>query len=469
MLLEKINALRRETAFRFSFWYAFIMIGLFTLCFMLFFPYAVHNVQHRTDKEIRSGINELVNIFKSEGQKGLEEEFSWQAHALGAGNICQSLLDFSGRVLLTSDILHWKDLPVDMELLKRATGQSEPVFATISVPGFHSMVRVAYARLGKDRTLRMALLLRQDENFLFGLQRALIVTMAVILAGVVLAGWMMLQRAIGRVVTVTNTAFSISSRSLDKRVPVSRRGDELDRLAQAFNGMLDRIGCLVKGQQEVTDNVAHDLKMPLARIRVLAESVLTTPREKEDLEEVMSTIIEESDRLLEMINTTLEIKAIEAGSAVLNLAEVNLADVIRQAVDLFQFVAEDKDLTLQVNHLVPFIVYGDLRRLQRVFANLIDNAVKYTPAGGKVEVTMRTGEHEAAVDIADTGIGISPESMPRIFERFYRGDKSRSTSGLGLGLSLAESIIKAHGGKISVQSSSGRGSTFTIILQGKPS
>ena len=120
MLLKRINALRRETAFRFSFWYGFIMVGLFTLCFMLFFPYAVLNLQHRTDKEIRVGIDELTSIYHSEGQRGLEEEFAWQAHALGAGNVCQSLLDSSGQVLFTSDILHWKELGVDMELLERA-------------------------------------------------------------------------------------------------------------------------------------------------------------------------------------------------------------------------------------------------------------------------------------------------------------------------------------------------------------
>lgn len=445
------------------------MIGLFTLCFMLFFPYAVHNLQHRTDKEIRGWLDELINVFKAEGQKGLEEEFSWQAHALGAGNICQSLLDSSGRVLFTSDIQHWKELPLDLNLLNHAAGQSKPVYATVTIPGFNSKVRVAYLRLSKDRILRIALLLRQDENFLFGLQRALIVTMAVILSGVILAGWIMLQQVIGRVVAVTNTALSISSSSLDKRVPVSRREDEMDRLARAFNGMLDRIGSLVKGQQEVTDNVAHDLKMPLTRIRVIAESVLTNPGEKGNLEEVMSTIIEETDRLLEMINTTLEIRAIEAGSAVLDFSEINLADVIRQAVELFQFVAEDKDISLQVSNLVPFPVHADLRRLQRVFANLIDNAVKYTSKGGKVEIIMRIDHQEAAVDISDTGIGISAEAMPRIFERFYRGDKSRSTSGLGLGLSLAESIIKAHDGKITVQSVPGHGSTFTVILRGTPS
>jgi signal transduction histidine kinase len=310
----------------------------------------------------------------------------------------------------------------------------------------------------------MGLLLRYDENFLDGLRKILITTMVVILGIVLLVGWIILKQVTDRVVEVTATALSISSSSLDRRVPVSHQDDEIDRLAKAFNGMLDRIETLVRGQQEVTDNVAHDLKIPLARIRILAEALATATNNPNETQEMEGNIVEECDRLLEMINTTHEIKAIETGIAIWDFTKMDIAEVVRQACELFQLVAEDKKITLDVEPFPAYIIKADLRRMQRVFANLLDNAVKYTPSGGKITVAMDTADEDVKIHIRDTGIGIAPEAMSHIFERFYRGDKSRSTPGLGLGLSLVQSIIQAHGGRIEVQSELDSGSTFTITL-----
>jgi len=268
---------------------------------------------------------------------------------------------------------------------------------------------------------------------------------------------------------VTDTALSIKSSSLNKRVPVRGLMDEIDHLAQAFNSMLDKIESLIKSQQEITDNVAHDLRSPLTRIRLIAESLLIARGKKNDSQESVSMIIEESDRLLEMINTMLEIKSIEMGTVVWDLIDVDIAEVVKQACEFFQLAAEDKGLALNLNQVIPFVIKADLRCLQRAFSNLIDNAVKYTSPSGNIDITMRAINNEIAVEISDTGIGIAPDALPRIFERFYRGDKSRNVSGLGLGLSLAETIIKAHGGRIKVESTVGKGSTFTIFLPGHKS
>ena len=154
----------------------------------------------------------------------------------------------------------------------------------IKVPSFKNKVIVVYARLSPDKILRIAHLLRQDENFLYGLQKTLIVVMAITLVTVIIAGWLMLKQVIERVVVVTDTALSIKSSSLSKRVPVSGLMDEIDHLAQAFNSMLDKIEFLVKSQQEITDNVAHDLSSPLTRIRLIAESLLIARGQKTDLQ-----------------------------------------------------------------------------------------------------------------------------------------------------------------------------------------
>jgi len=165
-----------------------------------------------------------------------------------------------------------------------------------------------------------------------------------------------------------------------------------------------------------------------------------------------------------MIDTILEIAATDSGVAPPGNSVVDMADVARNAVDLLQPVAEDKGIGLEIDlPSGPLVVRGDLSRVQRVIANLLDNAIKYTERGGTVGVSAKATPSQVALSISDTGVGIEPEAIPRIFERFYRGDWSRSTPGHGLGLSLARAIVRAHGGEITVRSSSGKGSVFTVL------
>jgi len=206
------------------------------------------------------------------------------------------------------------------------------------------------------------------------------------------------------------------------------------------------------------------LKVPLTRIRLLAENLATSPPAKTDLPDLAGTIVEESDRLLEMINTTLEIRSIETGIAVWDFREVDLARLGRKAGEVFQIAAEGKGVVLTVSDISPCMIRGDERRLLRAMSNLIDNAIKYTPTGGQIALCLQSKDGMIAFTVRDTGIGITPDLRPRIFERFYRGDHSRSLPGLGLGPSLAESIVRGHGGTIEVQSTPEKGSTFTIEI-----
>jgi signal transduction histidine kinase len=466
VLAGKINVLRQNIVFRLSLGYALVLLLLFTISFISFSFLAKAGLEKKAKRGVLVYIDECTSIFQSEGLEGLRKDFLLETHASGAGNVSLSVLNSKGLILITSDSPQWQNFAVQSDMLNLAVDRDKPVMGIVTVPGFDNKVIVAYARLSPDKILRIAHLLRRNEIFLYNLRKTLIVIMAITLVTVIIAGWLMLRQVIGRVVVVTNTALSIKSSSLSKRVPVSGLMDEIDHLAQAFNNMLDKIESLVKSQQEITDNVAHDLRIPLTRIRLIAESILTTRGEKTDSQESVSMIIEESDRLLEMINTMLEIKSIEMGIAVWDLTDVDIAEVVKQACEFFQLAAEDKGLTLNLNQGISFVVKADLRCLQRVFSSLIDNAVKYTPPGGNIEITMRAINHEIAVEISDTGIGIAPDALPRIFERFYRGDKSRNVSGLGLGLSLAETIIKAHDGRIKVESTVGNGSTFIVFLPG---
>ncbi|MGD2098896.1 MAG: ATP-binding protein, partial [Desulfobacterales bacterium] len=257
----------------------------------------------------------------------------------------------------------------------------------------------------------------------------------------------------------------ISEGSLNERVPVKKNQDEIDQLAITFNRMLDRIQTLVTGIREMSDNIAHDLKSPITRIRGLSEVSMTTDASEKEYENLAASTIEECDRLLDMINTMLVISKTEAGVNRLDAVEMDIGAAVRDACDLFQAPAEDKDIRLTCDADGHFNIFGDQRLIQRMIANLLDNAIKYTPADGRIDVTVHAAdEHAAVITVKDTGIGISKKELFRIFERFYRCDPSRSETGIGLGLSFARAIARAHGGDVTVRSELGMGSTFTITL-----
>jgi signal transduction histidine kinase len=214
----------------------------------------------------------------------------------------------------------------------------------------------------------------------------------------------------------------------------------------------------------MTDNIAHDLRSPITRIRGVAEMALTGGESMDEYENMAGNTIEECDRLLEMIETMLDISELEAGAGNLARTEVDMTRVVEEACELFQPPAEDKGIAVVVEVSTGAFVYGDIQRLQRMVANLLDNAIKYTPTDGTVTVSTDGDESKVFVEVKDTGIGISGEDFSNIFERFYRCDPSRSDFGVGLGLSLVMAIARSHAGDVAVTSSPGKGSTFTVSL-----
>jgi len=247
--------------------------------------------------------------------------------------------------------------------------------------------------------------------------------------------------------------------------------DAIDELTTLFNAMLDKIEGLVGAMRGSLDNVSHDLRTPLTHLRGAAEMALAGPPDLDRYREALADCVEEADRVLVMLNTLMDISEAESGAMQLRSEPVRLAEVVGRAVDLYRDVAEAKGVALEVR-LKPdttpvedVVVMGDRARLEQVAANLIDNAVKYTPSGGRVDVTVGLEDGQAVLSVRDTGVGISPDELPRIWDRLFRGDSSRTERGLGLGLSFVRAIVEAHGGTVEVQSEPGSGSTFTVRLK----
>ncbi|HWF85219.1 MAG TPA: HAMP domain-containing sensor histidine kinase [Vicinamibacterales bacterium] len=284
----------------------------------------------------------------------------------------------------------------------------------------------------------------------------------------------------------------------DARVPLEGTGDALDELTDLFNAMLDTIEGLVTAMRGALDNVSHDLRTPLTHLRGAAELALAAPPDLDRCREALADCVEESDRVLVMLNTLMDISEAESGTLHLQREPVSLRQVVDRAVDLYRDVADAKGVTLTVADRAAagrfaagsarsvsdgasadaravaaargdpadadLIVSGDRTRLEQVAANLIDNAVKYTPPGGRVDAEIVRDDGRALLRVCDTGAGIPPHEMPRIWDRLFRGDTSRTERGLGLGLSLVKAIVEAHGGTVDVTSTRGSGSTFTVSL-----
>jgi signal transduction histidine kinase len=241
--------------------------------------------------------------------------------------------------------------------------------------------------------------------------------------------------------------------------------EEVDDLIISINRMQLRIHTLIKELQDVNNNIAHDLRSPVTRIRGLAETTLSGDQSLLEYQGMSGSVIEECDSLVGMINTMLEIAETDAGVTPLDKISVNISAIIRDVAELYSPVAEDKNITISLKITDdPILISGDRSRLQRAFANLLDNALKFTQEGGWVALEAKRENHTAQIKIADSGSGISAKDLPRVWERFYRADRSRSTPGTGLGLSLVQSIILAHDGKIDITSTEGAGTQVTVYI-----
>jgi heavy metal sensor kinase len=465
MFLKKADSIRHTLAFRLTLWYAGIFLLTSWVAFLFFYLLITSVIRDRTDQDLLGEARTLSSILKAQGIEAVKRQVIFEAQAAGEKKIFFRLLSFSGQEFSSSNMSYWRDIEVGKAGIDRLLREKQPVFTTIRLPDRKHKIRILYSIIGRDIILQLGQSMENYTRFIEAFRKIFVVTMTSLFIFAAIVGWFMARRALAGVETVTQTARQISEGSLKERVPVKKHQDEIDQLAITFNQMLDRIQTLVTGIKEMSDNIAHDLKSPITRIRGIAEVTLTTGASEKEYENMAASTIEECDRLLDMINTMLVISKAEAGVNKLDAKEMDIAAVVRDACELFQAPAEDKDLKFIFDAQGAFSLSGDQRMIQRMIANLLDNAIKYTCDGGTVKVAVGAqNNHSVVITVKDTGIGISDQDIHRIFERFYRCDPSRSKTGIGLGLSFARAVARAHGGEITVSSRPDQGSTFTVTL-----
>jgi signal transduction histidine kinase len=267
-------------------------------------------------------------------------------------------------------------------------------------------------------------------------------------------GFFVSRRVLSRIDAMTGTAQTIMAGDLSGRLPVAGTGDELDRLADNVNAMLDRIVALMRGLSEVSDNIAHDLKTPLTRLRNRCEQALRNSTSEKEYRAALESTIEESDGLIRTFDALLMIARAEAGHARDNMTEFDAAEIARDVGELYEPLAEEKGLVLKVDAAAPARVHGNRELVGQALANLVDNAIKYARLNGEpTEILVKAGNdgERIRLTVEDHGPGIPEADRERVVERFVRLDQSRSEPGLGLGLSLASAVARLHGGELKLE------------------
>jgi signal transduction histidine kinase len=270
------------------------------------------------------------------------------------------------------------------------------------------------------------------------------------------AGGMLLSiRAQRRVAEVNRSVQRIIAGDLRQRLPARGVADPFDRLATIVNGMLERIEALIHEIAGVGDDIAHDLRTPLTRMRIALERGRANARTLEEAQAVIDRAIAGLDQSLAIVTALLRIAEIEHTRRLAGFSEVALADIVREVCDLYEPIAEEKGVRLSVELVERPVVQGDRDLLLEAIANLVDNAVKFTPAGGHVRLAVLRGDDASIVRVSDTGPGIGAEERDLVLRRFYRSDRSRQSRGVGLGLNLVAAIVKLHGFRLTLTSGPG--------------
>ena len=470
MFLEKLPRLASTLALRLTLWYAAIFAVSSVVAFAFVYVLVVGFIAERTDEELREDITDFAALYAQEGIARVGREIALDTQGEEAEKVFFRLWGEDHRLLTTTSLSAWPGLArVPDKALRDIAAGGQPIINTLQLPSREHRVRWIIGSIAPGVVIEIGQSLEDDEDLVAEMLRGFVLALALVLLFGGPIGWFMARRALHGVKEVTHAAKEIAEGALDRRVPVGSQGDELDDLARTFNTMLDRIQTLIVGMRDMTDNLAHDLRSPLTRIRAAAEMSLINAethdaRESLAVNTLAVNTIDECDRLLEMLNTTLDIAEADSGAARLNIDRLDLSRIVLTACELFQTVAEDNLIKLVIEVPESCPIQGDRQRLQRVIANLLDNAFKYTPADGRIRVALQLQNQQVNLTIEDRGIGIATEDLPRIFQRFYRCDPSRSQQGIGLGLSLARAFVRAHGGDITVTSTKGVGSVFTVVL-----
>jgi two-component system, OmpR family, sensor kinase len=419
------------------------------------------------DQNLNDHANEIA-IDLQGGNRSFESLSNSSLRALSRGAFAAQLESRDGRVLQSTDDPTGR-VPMINTATRAAVLSSGPVHLTTRLGPERARFRVValpYPHNGATNVLVVARSLVDVDESVRRLRLLLILAVPVAVAGAGAGGWLLARKALLPVDRMTRKAEVITADRLQERVAVPRSRDELGRLAETLNDMLNRIERGVQEQQRLVADASHELRTPLAVMRSEIDVCLRAPDlPEDDAREVLSSVGEEVERMSRILDNLLTLARIDEGRLDLLCAPQRLDTMVGEVLDKLRPIAHAKGIGL-VAEGEPAEVLADGPRFELVITNLVDNAIKYTGAGGTVRVVVWRDPHEAGISVHDTGPGIGADALPHLFDRFYRADsaRSRADGGSGLGLSICKEIITAHGGRLWASSELGHGSSFTLAM-----
>jgi two-component system heavy metal sensor histidine kinase CusS len=442
---------------RLTLWYSLVLLAALTLFGWGIWLTAGNRLMASVDTALMEQAKGVITVIRNEidpaHPEQLQEELTEYAQATPDGNLIE-VRDQQGRQILSSKVVALEKAGVQSPFGDQKSGRAH----------YRTYVTKAQVK-GSPFQILVATPLRETRSILRQLHLLLLSTAPLVLLIAALGGYWMSRRALAPVDQITEAARSIGIQNLSRRLIVPATGDELQRLSETWNDMLARLESAVKRLSQFTADASHELRTPIALIRTTAELTLRRERSADTYREALSEIAAESERTTRLIEDLLLLARADAGLPTLPLENVELTPLVRDICEQGQVLAEARQLQISTDlPEEPVFVRANDPALRRLLLLLVDNAVKYTPAGGQITVSVGQDRAGATLAVHDTGIGIPDSALPHVFERFYRADESRNrdAGGAGLGLSIAKWIAERHHASLEAESVLGQGSTFRV-------
>ncbi|WP_421902740.1 sensor histidine kinase [Maridesulfovibrio sp.] len=409
-------------------------------------------------ERITERVQTYKNIHDEKGFESLLKTIRTQHQANRFSNIFIYITDANGKTVWLTipqelDELEWT--PLQLKAIPKQSG-----WHPLDLPILNDL-DILVTPLENGYALHTGRTTERQEFMVEGLQSIFMIVLGGMIILGLIGGIMFSRHVLRPVRKLAATAKKVSSGDMKSRVPVFEKSGELRELAELFNHMLERIEILITAMRDTLGNVSHDLKTPLARMKARIEQTLLSEACVEEQREILMDCAEDVERIDKLINMLMDITEAETGQVHLSPEPLSCSELVSETIDLYEIIAEERSITIddQANN---FMISADRQRTLQVLGNLTDNGLKYTPEGGRIVFKTKLEDKFTVISIQDTGPGIPEEERERIFEKLYREDKSRSTKGVGLGLSLVRAVMQAHGGTVTVREAPQGGSIFEI-------